>query len=988
MWRSYAGFSLFVVWLFTKLAFGQEFTGNINGRVADATNAVLPSVTVTLSSTALQGMRSMVTDETGTYRFTLLPQGSYTVTYELPGFKKFVREGVIVEVGKTTTLNIAMEVASLGETVTVTGESPVVDVQNATVGVNFNTTTLRDIPNSRDIWIVLAQTPGTTVTRFDVGGSSMGTQGGYRSYGQNGQNWVTLDGINTTEGTSGAGFYMDYGAFAEIQVSAAANSAEVPIPGTAMTTVFKSGSNQLHGETFLDWETAKFQGDNVTQSLTNRGLPAGDKFSRYNDFNVQVGGPFKKDRFWWFGSFRDQFSGVTTAFTDNNGVPGQLFTTRLTNYTIKLNYQLNAKNSLAFSTQFGRKYQPWRGGQGVNAFRYDFDSTYTQLSWSQVGKVEWTRVINSRSTLDVSVNNFGYQFPGRSHVQKTPTFDQTTLLYRGGYSQGTSVPFLSQQRRWHANVNLSTYKDNFLGGNHDIKIGYMFLWHAPRETDYGAPGDPGSLGHVQLQYDNGTPAQFIVDNGPIIYENELKQNTIFFQDKFQIGRKLTLNFGVRYDRYHSYYPAGQFGLKGNHPCTTSTTDCNIGPFAFLAAQQQFPANDIATFNAIVPRFAFVYDIFGNTKTALKGSWGRYDTNTGTDISAAVNPINAFGSGVINWTYAWDGRPASQITPDYVKTLTPQAISAQAAPMAVDPALKDSYTDEFTAGIEHELLPNFGVHTTWVRKIQFNQWGIVNRAQDFAAWSPVQAIDPGPSGLLTAPDRNQITVFERNVPASALDYYLTNRHYGDNYNTIEFGATKRMSNNWQMIAGFDWTKRNLAPPFTVNPNYLLYGTTSSSNIPFGSLNAGGHTTGWTSKLIGSYYMPHGFLLSGGYNGQKGEPYTRTLNVSTAQLTAADPNRKTNLKQGNTTIVIDPLGSHYYETANIFNIRVQKNFKIRERNTIQAMWDLFNITNANTITSVNTSTGTTKDAQGNTVPQFGRVTQIIQPRIFKLGVRYLF
>src|SRR5262249_12930898 len=133
-------------------------------------------------------------------------------------------------------------------------------------------------------------------------------------------------------------------------------------------------------------------------------------------------------------------------------------------------------------------------------------------------------------------------------------------------------------------------------------------------TDYGAPGDPGAIGHVQLQYNSGAPAQFIVDNGPIIYENELKQNTLFFQDKYQIGRRFTLNFGVRYDQYRSYYPAGNFGLKGNRPCTSSDKDCSVGPFAFLASQQQFPARNIATFNAVVPRFAFVYDVFGDTKT--------------------------------------------------------------------------------------------------------------------------------------------------------------------------------------------------------------------------------------------------------------------------------------------------------------------------------------------------------------------------------------
>src|SRR5215510_11517610 len=193
---------------FAGVSPAQEFTGNINGRISDASEALLPGVTVTLKSPAVQGTRSAVTDETGNYRFILLPPGTYSLTYELPGFKTLVREGVIVQVGVTTTLNINLEVATVAETVTVSGQSPVVDVQNASLGVNFNQNMLREIPNARDIWVVLSQTPGVIVTRSDVGGSTMGTQATYRSFGMQGQNWVNLDGIVTTEGTAAAGFYI------------------------------------------------------------------------------------------------------------------------------------------------------------------------------------------------------------------------------------------------------------------------------------------------------------------------------------------------------------------------------------------------------------------------------------------------------------------------------------------------------------------------------------------------------------------------------------------------------------------------------------------------------------------------------------------------------------------------------------------------------------------------------------------------------------
>src|SRR4051812_3810945 len=171
---------LFILLLLGTSAYAQEFTGTVDGRVNDSTGAVVPGVTVTLSGPAIQGIRTAITGETGAYRFTLIPTGTYTVKFELPGFKTLIREGIIVSVLKTTSINAALEVSTVAETVTVTGESPVVDVENATVGVNFTQSMLRDIPNSRDIWIVLSQSPGINATRYDVGGSTMGSQSSFR----------------------------------------------------------------------------------------------------------------------------------------------------------------------------------------------------------------------------------------------------------------------------------------------------------------------------------------------------------------------------------------------------------------------------------------------------------------------------------------------------------------------------------------------------------------------------------------------------------------------------------------------------------------------------------------------------------------------------------------------------------------------------------------------------------------------------------------
>jgi len=954
--RGISTFLVLFLLVFAAPLYAQEFTGNVNGRVNDDTGAVIPGVNVTLRSPAMQGERAAVSDESGGYRFILLAPGTYSVTFELPGFRSVIREGVVVEVGRTTTINVSLQVATLAEAVTVTGESPVVDVQNATVAVNFNQTMLRDLPNSRDLWVVLAQTPGVATTRFDVGGSTMGTQTGFRSFGFNGQNWVNLDGIVTNEGTAAAGFYMDYGAFQEIQVSAAANSAEVPVPGAFINTVIKTGSNDLKGEVYFDWEDNSFQGNNVTPALEDRGITAGDKFVRYNDFNFQLGGPLKKDKLWWFYSQRDQFASLRTELRQNDGTPGGLFTTRLWNYTIKMNYQVNQTNSIIFTGQAGRKVQPYREGQGTTAQFYNVDSTGYQKHWSWAYKGQWTSVINSRTTFDLSGNTYGYHFPIRNRVDETPTRDTTTSIVRGGYSGGgtgttTGTPFRHQRRRWHFNANLSFFKENFAGGNHDFKAGYGLNYEDQRYLYKGVPGSPGTLGNIVLYYDNGRPDRFQIQNTPFRYWNALMQNFFFIQDKWQIGRRLTLNVGFRFDRYGSYIPAQ--GNPGTGPFATKTEISKI---------------DLPNFNNPVPRIAFVYDVFGNTKTAIKGSWGRYSENTGVTLASAANA----NSSPITTRYSWDGRPASQITPAYIATLgAPLTISGQAAPIEVNPNLKNQYTDEYTAGFDHQLLNNLGIHASWVRKLRYKWWDTINQAEKFTDYAPVDAIDFGLDGVKGTPDDKPFTIFERTV-AAAVSQYLTNWDAGDNYTTFEFGATKRFSNKWQMITGFDWTKRNLKGNITNDPNGHLYGADSDE-----------HTKLWTYKLSGSYLLPRGVQFSATYNAQKGENYGRRQSFNAATLV-----RGTALRQGTVTAYVEPDGAYYRPTAHLVNLRAEKSFKITESQKITSIFDLFNIQNANTVVGIDDLTGTVRDAKGNNVPRFGRYTQIINPRIFRLGVRYMF
>ena len=930
-------------------ASAQEFTGSIYGRIVDPANAVMPGVSITVEGNAIQGPRTAESEANGSYRVLNLPQGEYRVTYQMPKFTTIVYEGAKVEVNKTITMDVTMQVADVEETFVVWGISKIVDVKNAIVGTNFGEALLRDVPNQRDLFALLAQTPGIAMPRADVGGNTAGTQSAYRAYGLSGQSITTVDGVNITEGTSGVGAYIDYGALAEAKVAAAGNSAEVPVAGAAVTTVIKSGSNTRHMDFYADAKT----GGNTTYT-------GAENFLRYRDINVALDGPFIKDRLWYFTSFRDQYNAFATGMLDKpanqGGQPGQPFITETTDYTIKLNYQLNRISTLGFMTQWGRKYQPYRNGSGANAYQYLVESTAHQDSWSHIGKVDYMRAINNRATLDTSINVYGYEFPLTAHTDKTPIIDDVTFARSGAYN----TPSFSQDRRWHYNANLNFYADR-----HDMKIGYMYQWYAPRLTAYGAPGPAGTAGHFYISTINGVPSSFSTDNGPVWNVNILRNHALFFQDKFQFTSKLTLNYGIRFDQYHSSYPEQRFGLNGDEPCADDH-DCDVGPFV---VQTVTPARHVATFNTVVPRVAFIYDVFGNSKTALKATWGRFATNPAASIASSVNPID-----LITKKYAWDnsyltadsGVGATRITPAYVATLQPIFGGAQLTPTTVDSNLSDSFTDEYTFGAEQEIAGDLRGYVTVVQKRQKNMVGTYDRLRTIANYTPVQALDPGPDGSIKNADDRTITVYETGVPPDTTDYYLTNKPIGDTYSTVEIGVTKRMSGHWQLTSGFDWTKRNLSSLFSEDPNTVAWNSNNTQ------------TTGWTFKASGSYVFKWGVMVGFAYNGMKGEPYGRFFTVTQESLTLADPNRTTPLVQGNMTIVAEKAGTYYLPDIHLINIRAQKAFVIKDSLRLHVMFNVFNFTDAKTVTGVNQTTG----------PYFNQSTAKLSEAVVRLSTRFTF
>jgi hypothetical protein len=538
---------------------GASSTGTIQGRVVDAQGAVLPGVTVTATSPALLGAQTSVTSENGNYRFPAVPPGTYTLTYELPGFNAVKREGIQITLGFTATINVELGLATLQETVTVTGESPVIDTTATRVVQNFKLDDLQSIPNGRDMWALLAVTPAVQMSRIDVGGNRAGTQTGYTAYGFSGQVRVLIEGINTTEGTGGAGFYFDYSSLEEVFLGTSGQSAEMPNPGVQSQFIAKSGGNQFSGEYYLDWYNNSLQGSNIPDSYTDPTAfngspirPGSNEIQGYYDTAINVGGPIKRDKVWWFATYRQQQNQVSMP----NFTYPQTDVTKLWNPVAKVTYQVNQNNKLIGYYQYGQKIKPTRLPFGTYTYTTR-DPSYTQDSGSWVYKGELNSTLSDKLYLEARYGVFGYYFPLIANSDHDFFFRDSGQLTIEGSNQ------LWQLDRDRKQVTAAmTYFLDAGGSSHTIKVGGEMLKEQSWEGYLQQFG-----GNIETVYDNGVSDEVtfglptatevgslgLNTKGALTSRAALDHTGLFLNDTWSIGR-VTLNGGVRYDRYRGWLP--------------------------------------------------------------------------------------------------------------------------------------------------------------------------------------------------------------------------------------------------------------------------------------------------------------------------------------------------------------------------------------------------------------------------------------------------
>jgi len=287
-----------------------QATGTIFGKVTDATGGVLPGVTVTVSGPTLQQPLVTVTAASGAYSFPSVPIGTFSVTFELAGFKKFARSGVLINTGFNAEIPAKMEVGAVTAEVNVTAAPPVVDTKKTSTGQAFTKDIMENIPTARDPWQIIAMAPGVQLSGVNVGGSASGQQLTPSVYGTSSNVQWNLEGGSITDLSSNSSpSYFDFDSFEEIQVVTGGGDVSVQSSGLSINLVTKSGSNVFKGTFVYTFENASMQSNNVTAALfaqSNTGALSGNPLHKITNTSVEYGGPVMKNRLWWWAAWDDQ----------------------------------------------------------------------------------------------------------------------------------------------------------------------------------------------------------------------------------------------------------------------------------------------------------------------------------------------------------------------------------------------------------------------------------------------------------------------------------------------------------------------------------------------------------------------------------------------------------------------------------------------------------------------------------------------------------
>jgi hypothetical protein len=675
-------FALLVVLLLPATVFAQA---SLTGTVRDASGGVLPGVTVEAASPALiEKVRTAVTDGTGQYRIVDLRAGTYSLTFTLPGFNAVRRENIELTGSQILTIPVEMRVGGLQETITVTGESPVVDTQSARREVVIDRDVIEAIPATRAVGGLLNITPGLTVDNNGIALSPTMTffsaNGGANNEGRMAVNGMTV-GAARSGGVSS--YVYDAVGIEEVSVRVGGGLGETDTGGPIMNLIPRSGSNTFAGTGFTSLAGDWSRGDNLNDQLRGFGLTETPGIIQAHDASIAIGGPIVRDRLWFFGSYRNLDTQTAVEGITANANAGNA--TQWNWMSSPVNARLVQDRQMAmgrFAGQAGRsriqvnyEYQKrcegtplTTSGQGCHNRGEDWVGlgTTTQspeatgtaargyFEWPfHLTQGQWTMPVTNKLLIDASATYFRYNpafgFPPPDGITNLiPVTEQSSGLACTNANPALRHPGCTAENaatlRWAPAANY-TYRGleqwgyaegatnsynagaSYVTGSHNVRIGYQYYWLRQLDETIAAENQ------LAYRFNQGVPNR-VTYRLPTRSNNTVTQlHGIFVQDQYTRGR-LTLSGALRWDRASSYAP-----VEGNGVSRSSFL--NPTPIAFDKT------TGVDAYNDISPRAGIGFDVFGNGKTALKLRWGRYlgfasndppftSTNRGATIVATVN----------------------------------------------------------------------------------------------------------------------------------------------------------------------------------------------------------------------------------------------------------------------------------------------------------------------------------------------------------------
>jgi hypothetical protein len=710
-------------------------TSGIAGVVKDTSGAVMPGVTVEASSPALiERVRTVITDAQGQYKIVDLRPGTYTVTFTLPGFSTVKREGIELPATFVATVNTDLRVGALEETVTVSGASPVVDMQNVIKRQVVAKDTIDAMPTSKNWSTIGIMTIGVSSNQNDVGGSAGEHQNQLKAHGGSfNDRLVQLDGLmlaNMACNYSCTGLSTNDASTQELSYEFGAISAEVAGGGVRVNIIPRDGGNRFSGSSFVNFANDKMQGNNVDDTLRSQGVPTADSILKIYDTSVAVGGPLVKDKLWFWTAHR--YWGYqqirTNTFYEKNPFdfvydpdPNRPGTETQRNHSddVRLTWQVSPRNKLsAYYNYAPRTTEHWTLGSTEQPEA----SNLQNIPLNHFETFTFRSTLTSKALFEAAMGNLSETWT------REPVADAETSQGYPVTEQTTGINFRAYAANFSRNyTSLRSYRSSltYVTGSHALKAG--FQWHIGQNwLNRDANGD------LTVRYRDGVPDSVIVYDTPARLYDLLKADLgLYVQDSWTLKR-LTINPGLRFEYFNSAIQARA-----------------VEAGRFVPARSFSEVPDVPNWKNIAPRFGMVYDLTGDAKTALKGSINKYNRAYTTDFVNRYDPL-VLQSDTRNWSDCdflagtstcsslvlptnRDGiAQDNEIGPSNNKNL---GILATRRP---DPNLKRPYDIEYSLGVVRQVARGVSVTGAWYRRETYDLEQQINTlitVNDFASFTP-------------------------------------------------------------------------------------------------------------------------------------------------------------------------------------------------------------------------------------------------------------